>query len=299
MSLSPHETVTGGLKGDRRVAAVGLAVAGFALFSVGDAFVKHLSAGYPVPQLFFFNALFALIPILVLARRDGGRRQLATRRPLVQLIRGVLGMTVGLGAFHAFSHLPMADVYAILFAAPLLTAGVSALFFGEKLDGAGWLAVLAGFGGVLITLRPSGDSYDTDALAALIAAAAFTGSGLVIRHWGREETPASFPFYGCLLGVVTMGAVLPFVFVPPTFQDLVLFLVGGLCAGSGLCCMLNAFRLAPAPLVAPYHYSQMIWGVIAGLLVFGDEPTPAMALGSAIIIACGLYLLLRERRRVG
>lgn len=281
----------------QRLTAIGLALAGFALFSVNDAMIKHLAATYSVPQMVFFNALFAMIPIGLLAWRRGGRRGVATKRPLAQLVRGFVGMSIGLSAFYAFTRMSMADVYAIIFAAPLIIAALSALFFKEKLDGPGWGAVVAGFVGVLMMLRPEGDNFNEGAFAALWAAVAFALSGLIVRHWGRDEPPASFPFYGCVVGVAAMGPLLPWHWRMPTPADLALIAGCGVVAGTGLCCMLNAFRLAPPPVVAPFQYTQMLWGVLFGALFFGDLPDISLLAGAAVVIAAGLFVLRREGRR--
>lgn len=281
----------------RRLTAIGLALAGFALFSANDAAIKHLAATYSLPQMVFFNALFAMIPIGLLAWRRGGWRGLATRRPAVQLTRGVVGMSIGLSAFYAFTRMPMADAYAIIFAAPLIIAALSALFFNEKLDRPGWGAVVAGFVGVLMMLRPEGGDFNEGAFAALWAAVAFALSGLIVRNWGRDEPPASFPFYGCLVGMATMGMILPWHWTTPSAPDMALIAACGVVAGAGLCCMLNAFRLAPAPVVAPFQYTQMLWGLLFGVLFFGDRPDAGLLAGAAVVIGSGLYLLRREGRR--
>jgi drug/metabolite transporter (DMT)-like permease len=284
--------------GDRhRLGAIGLAIVGFGLFSVSDCIIKLMSAHYTLAQMVFFNALFAMIPILGLAAFHGGASALVTRRPMVQLVRGLCGMTIGLGAYYAFGRMPMADVYAILFAAPLIIAGISAVFLRERLDRWEWTAVLVGFAGVLEMLRPSGDSFNEGAVAAFVGAMAFAGSALIVRHYGRHEQPASFPFYGCVLGVTVMGCLLPWYWVTPTWADLGLNAAGGLSAGAGLSCMLNAFRLAPPPIVAPFQYSQMVWGLVFGWLMFGDVPGLDLLLGAAVVVGSGLFLLMYERRR--
>jgi drug/metabolite transporter (DMT)-like permease len=281
----------------RRLAAIGLAVAAFALFSVNDALIKHLAARYPLPQMVFFNALFALIPIVAFGLWRSGRQGLATRRPVVQVFRGFLGLSIAFGAFFAFTRMALADVYAILFAAPLIIAALSALFFKEKLDAPGWGAIVVGFGGVLMMLHPSGDSFNEGAFAALWASVAFSLSALIVRHWGRGEPPASFPFYGCLVGAAVMGVFLPWWWTPPQPADFALIAGCGVVAGCGLCCMLNAFRLAPPPVIAPFQYTQMLWGVLFGAVFFGDFPDADLLFGAGVVAAAGLFVLHRERRR--
>lgn len=284
------------MNGDRRtnLRAIGIILIGFAGFAVTDALMKFLSGGYQLPQTVFFNALFSLVPIVGFALWQGGPRMLATRRPGLQLLRGFIGLGAGYGAFFAFTRMPLADVYAILFSAPLIITVLSALFFRERVDARRWLAVLVGFGGVLVMLRPTQDIINPGAIGAIASALCFSASALLVRHWGRQETAASFPFYGNLLALVLLGPVLPQVYIPPAPQDWGLMALCGLFAGVSLLCLLTAFRIAPSPVVAPFQYSQIVWGVLIGLVVFGDVPSPWLALGTAIVVGSGLYLLRRE-----
>ncbi|MBP2311029.1 DMT family transporter [Azospirillum soli] len=284
------------MSGDRRtnLRAIGIILVGFVGLAITDALMKFLSGSYQLPQTVFFNALFSLVPIAGFALWQGGPRMLATRRPGLQLLRGLLGLGSGYGAFFAFARMPLADVYAILFSSPLIITVLSALFFRERVDARRWLAVLVGFGGVLVMLRPTEAIIDTGAMGAIVSALCFSSSALLVRHWGRQETTASFPFYGNLLAVLLLGPVLPQVYIPPAPQDWALMALCGLSAGVALLCLLTAFRIAPSPVVAPFQYSQIVWGVLIGLVVFGDVPSPWLALGTAIVVGSGLYLLRRE-----
>lgn len=284
---------------DRRTNLIGIALitTAFALFSVTDTLMKVLSAGYPLMQTVFTNALFSLVPVVALALAMGGPAQLATRRPGVQLLRAVLGIGAGYGAFYAYTRMPIADAYAILFSSPLIITALSGPLLGERVDARRWAAVLVGFTGVLIMLRPTDDIVNPGALGALVSALCFSLSGILVRRIGRSETAFSYPFYGNLLGVVLLLPVQPFVFVTPAPGDFGLMALGGLCGGGALLCLLAAFRMAPAPVVAPFQYTQMLWGVLSGALVFGDAPSPWLALGGGIVIASGLYILRCERRQ--
>lgn len=273
---------------------IALMLAAFALFPITDSLAKHLSATYPLPQTVFFIAVFALVPVVGLALATGGPRQLATRRPGVQAARAVLGLGVGYGAFFAFSHMPIADAYAILFASPVIIAALSATVLRERIDLARWIAILAGFGGVLVMLRPSAAVIDRGALGALGSALCYAVSALVVRRMGRGETAASFPFYSNLLAVAALAPTLPYLFVPPTPGDFALLALAGMASGCALICLLNAFRLAPSPVVAPFQYTEILWGVVIGYAAFGDVPDGELLLGAAVVVASGLYLLRRE-----
>ncbi|HYG87437.1 MAG TPA: DMT family transporter [Azospirillum sp.] len=274
---------------------IALIVAAFALFSVVDGLMKHLTSTYPLVQAVFFNAAFSLIPIVGFALARGGPRMLATRRPGVQLLRGIIGGTAGVGAFFAFARMPMADVYAILFASPLVITALAGPMLGERVGPRRWAAVLAGFAGVLFMLRPSG-AMNAGALGALVSAVCFSLSALIVRRAGQTETAPSWPFYGNLLAVALLAPMQPFVWLAPDPADLPLLVGTGLVAGVALLCLMAAFRMAPGPVVAPFQYTQMLWGVLFGALIFGDAPDPSMALGAATVILSGLYILRRESR---
>jgi drug/metabolite transporter (DMT)-like permease len=132
------------------------------------------------------------------------------------------------------------------------------------------------------------------AVGAVACALCYATSALVIRHWGRTETSLSFPFYANLLALVVLGALLPAVYVPPTGIDLAVTAAGGILSGLALTCLLTAFRIAPSPVVAPFQYTQMLWGVLYGLLLFGDAPGWHLAAGGSVVVGSGLYLLRRE-----
>ncbi|WP_051340199.1 DMT family transporter [Azospirillum halopraeferens] len=275
---------------------IGLAVAGFALFSAADGLIKHLSTRYPLVEVVFFNALFSLVFIAAAAMIWGGPAMLTTRRPGIHLLRGLFGLAAGYGAFFGFSHMPMADVYAILFSSPLIIAALAGVLLGERVDARRWVAVLVGFAGVLVMLRPGSGAVNVGVLGAMVGALGYSASALVVRRYGAGETPFSFPFFGNCVVTAVLALFQPFIFVPPAPGDLALMALAGLFGGMALICTLGAFRIAPAPVVAPFQYTQMVWGVLLGVLVFGDLPSPWLAVGGGLVVASGLYLLQRERR---
>lgn len=276
---------------DRR-AGVLLALAAFALFPITDTLMKFLTRGYPLVETMFFNALFSVVTIGAYGLATGGVAGLATRRPGVHLLRGVAGLGAGGGAFFAFTQMPLADVYAILFASPLIITALAGVLLGERVGLHRWAAVAVGFLGVLLMLRPSGGGLLTaGAVGALVSAVSYSLSGIIVRRWGRGETPAAFPFYGNLLVMALMGCVLPLVYVTPSLADLGLMALCGVCGGLALLCLLGAFRIAPVPVVAPFQYVEILWGVLYGAVVFGDWPGNGVLLGGAVVIASGLYVL--------
>jgi drug/metabolite transporter (DMT)-like permease len=274
-------------------AGIGLGALAFGLFSLMDALVKWLSASYPVPQILVCNALFALVPVGVMVARRGGLPQLRTRRLGLHLLRGLLGTTGGLLAFYAFSRLPLADAYAIIFATPLLITALSVPILGEAVGWRRWSAVLVGFVGILVMLRPGVAPIGPGNLAALGAACASACAILLVRKLSITETTTSIAFYSNLTAVVLTGIAFSPTFVLPSLLDLTLMAASGLIGGTALLVLIGGYRRSPAALVAPFQYSQMLWAILLGALVWGDLPEPPMLLG-AIVAGSGLFILYRE-----
>jgi drug/metabolite transporter (DMT)-like permease len=275
-------------------AGIGLGALAFGLFSLMDATVKWLSASYPVPQILVCNALFALLPVAIMAARRGGVPQLRTRRLGLHLLRGLLGTTAGFLAFYAFSRLPLADAYAIIFATPLLITALSVPILGEAVGWRRWSAVLVGFIGVLIMLRPGVAPIGAGNLAALGAACASACAVLLVRKLSITETTASIAFYSNVTAVLVTGALFAPSFVLPGPSDLALMATSGLIGGTALLVLIAAYRRSPAALVAPFQYSQMLWAIVLGGLIWGDLPEPVTLLGASIVAASGLFILYRE-----
>jgi drug/metabolite transporter (DMT)-like permease len=273
---------------------IGLGALAFGLFSMMDALIKWLSASYSIPQLVVFNALFALIPIALLIVRRGGLRQLRTGRLGLHILRGTLGMLGSFLAFSAYSRLPLADAYAIIFATPLLITALSVPILGEAVGWRRWSAVVVGFVGVLIMLRPGVAPIGAGSLAALGAACASACAILLVRKLSVTETTTSIAFYSSLTVLVLMSALFGHSFVVPGIFDLALMAGSGLLGGSALLILIAAYRRSPAALVAPFQYTQMLWAIVLGALFWGDLPEAAMLLGAAIVATSGLFILYRE-----
>ena len=294
--MTSMTTIQPEIAAPRPVAAsgIGLGALAFGLFSIMDALIKWLSATYPVPQLVVFNALFALIPVALMTMSRGGLPQLRTRRLGLHLLRGTLGTLGGLLAFYAFSRLPLADAYAIIFATPLLITALSVPILGEAVGWRRWCAVLVGFAGVLVMLRPGIAPVGPGSLAALGAACASACAILLVRKLSVTETTASIAFYSNLTAATLIAATFSPTFTLPSFHDLMLMAVSGLLGGSALLILIAAYRRTPAALVAPFQYTQMLWAIVLGALFWGDLPETAMLLGASIVAASGLFILYRE-----
>jgi drug/metabolite transporter (DMT)-like permease len=275
-------------------AGIGLGALAFALFTLMDTAIKWLSSGYPVIELVFFNALFALIPVSLTTLRRGGLARLRTRRLHLHVLRGAFGLGGGFLAFYAYSRLPLADAYSIIFATPLLITALSVPILGEQVGWRRWSAVAVGFVGVLVMLRPGVAPVGPGSLAALGAACASALAILLVRKLSATESTASIALYSNLTGLLVTGSLLPFHWVVPSLGDLLLMAAAGLIGGSALLILISAYRRAPAALVAPFQYSQMVWAILLGFVIWGDVPDPARLLGAAIVASSGLFIVYRE-----
>ncbi|MGK9231000.1 DMT family transporter [Inquilinus limosus] len=277
---------------------IALYAGGVFVLCVMDAMIKWLSADYPIAQIVFFRATIGLIPTLVMLYRPPGLEALRTRRVGAHLLRGVVGVIGTFGFFWAFAVMPLADAYAIGFAAPMFITAMSVPILGERVGLKRWLAVLVGFAGVMIMIRPGGEAstFGSGGAIALLATAAYALSMVLMRLYSRTETNASMIFYATLVIIAVAGVQMPFVWVTPSWEDAGLLAVLGLLGGIGAIMMAQAYRVATPSIVVPFEYTGMIWGVGLGFMLWGDVPDLWIWVGSAVVIASGLYILHRETR---
>jgi drug/metabolite transporter (DMT)-like permease len=276
-----------------RLAGIALMVLSIFMFSFGDAMGKFLVGTYSVGQLLFLRACAALLLLSPMIWRQ--RHQfLHLERPRLQLFRVVLSTLEVAAFFLATVYLPLADVITYYLAGPIFVTAMSAIFLGEKVGWRRWTAILIGFCGVLIALRPSAQTVSLPALIALGGSLSFATLMLITRS--LRKTPDIVMASSQFIGTFSLGAVLSaFHWVPPTSGSLVLFALAGCISVTALFCVNRSLKLAPASVVVPYQYSMIVWAVIFGFVVFGDVPEVATLVGAAIIIGAGFYIYLRER----
>ncbi|MFV3075144.1 DMT family transporter [Niveispirillum fermenti] len=274
---------------------IALAFVAFALYSVMDVTVKLLAREYSVPQVIALNSFFALWPILIYAAITGGLyNNLRTRKPIYHAIRSGCGVISSFLSFWAYSRMPIADVYALAFTAPLFITALAVPMLKEPVGWRRWTAVGVGFIGVLVMLRPGGGLITTASFAVL-AASFFYSIGMLVTRFARNtESSVSFAFYATLTTGVVFGGMMPWLGRMPTLPDLGLSMLGGTLCGIAFVCLLTSFRKVPAAVAAPFQYTQIIWGVLYGYLIFGDRPDRTLFVGLAIVIGSGLYILYRE-----
>lgn len=283
-----------GLSQNARGALFGLA--SFGLFATHDAIIKGLGGSYSPFQIVFFSVLLSFPLTTLYLMRDTVPGTLIPRHPWWMAARTAAVVATAISAFYAFSVLPLAQAYAILFASPLLITVLSIPLLGERVRLRRWLAVGVGLLGVLIVLRPGGVALGLGHAAALLAAVCGAFAAVVVRRIGREERPVVMLIYPMVANFVLAGAALPLVYEPMPVGDL--FAMGAV-SGLGFVATLlviAAYRAGDPSVVAPMQYSQIVWATLYGALFFGEAPDAFTALGAAIVIGSGLYILLREGR---
>jgi len=276
-----------------RLAGIGLMLLSISMFSFGDALGKFMVATYSVGQLLMLRACAALLVLAPMVWRQRAEFW-PIERPWLQLLRVTLSTLEVAAFFLATVYLPLADVVTYYLACPIFVTALSAIVLRERVGWRRWSAILIGFCGVLIALRPSAQTVSWPALIALGGSTSFAVLMLITRS--LRGTPDIVLASSQFVGTLTLGALMsPFGWATPSLGSLVLFAAAGCISVSALLCVNRALKLAPASVVVPYQYSMIVWAVMLGYVVFGDVPSWATILGAAIIIGAGLYIFLRER----
>lgn len=271
-----------------------LSLAAFAVYASNDTMVKFLGASYSPFQLIFFAGLlgFPLVTIMLMSDRSDGN--LIPKHPYWTAIRTLAAVLNAITGFYAFSVLPLAQCYAIIFAMPILITLLAIPILGEKVGLHRWLAIIVGLAGVIIVLRPGQVPLGLGHLSALAAALLGATTSVIVRKIGHIERSVVLMLYPMVANFVVMALALPFVYIPIPKEHFGLMgamALLGLVAGM---LMIAAYRRAPAIIVAPMQYSQMIWAIIFGYFLFDESIDLWTGVGAIVIIAAGVYIVLRE-----
>lgn len=270
------------------------ALGAFAIYSAHDVIVKALGGAFAPVQIIFFSTLMSFPVVALMVIREGNAANLRPVHPWLVGLRTLAMVTTTVCAFYAFSTLPMAQTYAIIFAAPLLITLIAIPVLGERVGWRRSLAVAVGLVGVIVVLQPGATPLSAGHLAAMTAAVAAAISAVIVRRIGGEERSAVLMLYPMLTNVVVMGAALPFVYVPMAGLELAGMAAIAAMGFAAALVHIFAYRSGSAAVVAPMQYSQILWAVLYGSLFFGETPDRATAIGAAIIVASGVYVVFRE-----
>jgi drug/metabolite transporter (DMT)-like permease len=269
-------------------------LASVGIFGLTNAFSKAMVATYPPAQLFFVRGFGALAVLLPFLARDNFAAVRRVQRPALQALRVAFSVADGMLYFTALKYIPLADATTCYLAAPIFVTALSAIVLREPVGWRRWSAVMVGFAGVIIALRPSGAMLGGPALIALAGSLCMSGMMIVTRF--LRGTPDAFLATAQVAGSFVFGGFLStFQFVSPPLLIIVLLVLSGVVNVGGVMCLNRALLVAPASVVAPFQYTMIVWAIVLGFLVFGDVPSPNTVIGAAIVTAAGLYIFLRER----
>ncbi len=286
--------MTGPLRG------VALQLAALALFVVMDTCIKLLTTVLPVPQIMFGRFLFHLIVVSVAIRLATGSLPFRSRAPGLQTIRSLCLFGANFMFSTALSFIPLADATAVGFAAPALTVALAALILHEKVGRLRWAGVAVGFVGVLVALRPpflTGEAAPHWAtVLPLGSALIFAVYQILTRRLASIDNVRTTVLHTSLAALCATAVWQPFIWVPMPGWAWGAFLLLGLLGGAGHYLLVLAYAWAPASLLGPLHYTQLVWATVAGALVFADWPD-RWTLAGAIVIALGGVLVALPRRR--
>jgi len=273
-----------------------IALLAFAIYAAHDVVIKVMGADYSPFQLVFFSVLLSFPFAMVSMMRDNVKGTLIPVYPWWLALRTIAAVITGVCAYYAFSVLPLAEVYAILFASPLVITVLAIPVLGEKVRARRWAAVVVGLIGVIVVLRPGATTLGLGHFAALAAAICGSIASIVVRKVGAEERPMVLLLYPMMANFVLMAIALPFVYKPMPIEHLGAIGLVAAFAWVGSRMMITAYLNGEAAIIAPMQYSQIIWATIYGYWFFDETIDMPTGVGAAIIIASGMYIVLRESR---
>lgn len=275
------------------------ALLAFGIFATHDVVVKFLGASYSPFQVIFFSTLMSFPLVTFMLMQDKTEGNLLPAHPWWTALRTCCAVVNGLCAFYAFSVLPLAQTYAILFASPLVITLLSIPVLGERVGWRRGLAVCVGLAGVLVVLRPGSVPLSLGHLAAMGCAVFGATASIIVRKIGQDERAAVLLLYPMAANFVLVGGLMITVYQPMPLLDFggaaAISLLGFL-GGLGL---IAAYKAGEAAIVAPMQYSQIIWATVYGWFLFGEGVDSYTIAGAGIIIASGVYIVARETARKG
>ena len=269
-------------------------VATMALLAAADAAGKVLMETNTVAQVVSARWLYAWPMLLILAPRLP--RLIVTRRPVMQVFRGLLLLLTTTFLYTGFAYGPLADVTAVMFVAPVAAVALSVPFLGERVGILRWLGIGAGFCGAMIIIRPGAAVVHWSAFMPLIAACLFACHQIAARHLSRTDGALTILIYTSVVGAVATGLTMPFQWAPLDQTGWLLIGVVAVTGGGANYTMIKAFGAAPAAVVSPFMYTVLLWAIGYGYLIYGDVPDGWTVVGASIIVVTGIWVIRQEGR---
>jgi drug/metabolite transporter (DMT)-like permease len=287
-----------GLPPDRIFRSIVAILLSVSCFSVLNAISKTLTAHYPVVQVIWARYLFAFLLMMVLFLPRYRLNLFRYKRLDSQIIRGLLLFFSSFLYFHGLVYLPLPTAASISLTSPLIVTALSTRFLGEPVGPRRWAAVAVGFIGALIVVRPGHANFDWHTLYIVASTICSSLYQLYSRRYGQAERPEASATMATIVGVLAASPFLPFEWITPlSGWDIVLFVAIGVMAGIGHYFLTIAYSQAPAAVIAPFNYLQLVGAAILGYLLFKDVPDMWTWIGAGVIMSSGLYIGHRERLR--
>jgi drug/metabolite transporter (DMT)-like permease len=284
-------------RADRPLRGIALILASTVFLGTSDVTAKYLSATLPSIEIAWIRFLtFALIMVPAMPPGSPLYALPSDRRGL-QLVRGAALLASSLLFISGLRFLPIAEASATSFVSPLFVTALSIFFLGESVGLRRWLATAAGLIGVLIILRPGSGAFHPAAFFPLVSALAWACTLIMTRMLSGRERAVTTMTYSSLAGIGILSVLVPFVWVAPSWHDILFGILIGIASTAGQWIVVLAFRYADASVLAPYSYTQLLWVSMLGFIVFGEVPDVWTVTGAAFIVASGLYTAHRERLR--
>ena len=276
------------------VAGVLLMLVGYFMFALNDAMGKWLVASYSVGQVLLIRSIGAFIVLAPMIAKQGSVPLRRLERPELQFLRVLLATADTVFFYAAVIYLPLADVMTFYMAGPIYIAALSHIFLGEKVGWRRWLAIVVGFGGVVVALRPSTASLSLSSLFAVLGSLSFAVSMILGRRLRTTSDTTLVTWQ--TIGALVMGFVLAVAdWRTASSLDWSAMLLLGVVSCMAHLLITRALKLAPASTLAPLQYTLLIWAVVFGVAFFGDVPDSQMLIGSAIIVFAGLFIFHRQK----
>ena len=283
-------------RADRPFRGIALIVGSTVFLACSDALAKYLSLTLPAIEIAWIRFLVFAIILLPMMERTSPN-VFRSARPGLQVWRGLALVSSSLFFISGLRFLPIAEASATGFIAPLFVTALSIFFLGEKVGIRRWAATAVGLIGVLIVVRPGSSAFHPAAIFPIVSALGWAFTLILTRMISGSDRAITTMTYSAMAGLCLLTVLVPFVWVTPSWKDIMLGVCIGIASTAGQWIVVLAFRYADASVLAPFSYSQLVWVTILGFFVFGEIPDIWTVAGAAVIIASGLYTAHRERVR--
>lgn len=280
------------------LAGIGLLVLACLSFSFLDATAKYLIETVPTLQIVWLRFVSHVVLSFLLFRVWKNPSLFRTKRPGLQIIRAFCLLGITIFNFLAVRYLQLAETTAIMFAAPFVITALAGPILGEWAGTRRWIAIVVGFSGVLIVTQPGLGNMHWAAIYSVASMVFYALYAILTRQLTGTDSSAGMLIISGIVAAIAMAPAGIAVWVtPPDIWTWVLLFATGVFGGGGHYLFIMAHRIAPAPVLAPFIYTQIVWMIALGFVIFGDVPTSSTIVGASIVVGSGLYILYRERVR--